>query len=113
VSTPWLIGLSLFWLVGIPGLVRDWRPGPIDRASRTKRLPRELMPAWVALRRTALTNEATLMGIIVGTAFPGQILLAAAVFALSFVATGTIMLWNQPRLLVPPKMRDQLGLAAS
>ena len=106
-----LLMLAL-WVLGIGGVVRDWRSGPADRAYRLRASAPQDGSAWFAFRRSTLVQQIAFAGLVVCLVFPGQVLLGVGVVAVSIVVCLTIALFNRPGFLVPPKLRYQLGLVA-
>ena len=95
---------ALWALVTLP---RAWRQGPDPR----------MPPIWfqsravyMAGRRSCLVGEIGLVALVVAFNFPGTVLVSGGIFFASAIPMASIYLFNRPRFLVPPKLRDERGV---
>jgi hypothetical protein len=95
------------------GLVRDWKARTEEALAQPSYWPWST-DIWFGFRRVTLPGELFFIALTASVAFPGmEIPLAIFVAAVLLPLSLTIFLFNWPRALVPPALRQQDGVFVS
>ena len=106
-----VVALAAASLIGVIGLVKDWRAAPGSTQFRSPSYWPWGSAAWFGFRRTTLVGELGIIAITVILAFPAAALVLGAVtFGALVPLTVTIYLFNAPKILVPPALRADEGV---
>jgi hypothetical protein len=99
------VGLAVFTLVGVPGVVRDWRAGPQDRRFRPPAAWPWGSAAWIGLRRPSLVGEIGILILAVGLAVPSLLTVCSVAFFFALLLALSVVMFKRPERVVPRALR--------